>query len=83
MVLIVDEHRVIVHRSDLVELVGLITCVETRCGQAAKLLGARAEWCVSCAFRTGKYGKNVWTALSVKSKSGVVSKSPCENGEGE
>ena len=35
---IVNEHRVIVHRSDLVELVGLITCVEGGLGQIAKLL---------------------------------------------
>ena len=32
---------------------------------------------MSCAFRTGKYGKNVWTGSSVKSQSGVVSKWPC------
>ena len=32
-------------------------CVETGFGQVAKLLGARAESRVSCAFRTGKYGK--------------------------
>ena len=35
---IVNEHRVIVHRSDLVELVGLMTCVEGGLGQIAKLL---------------------------------------------
>ena len=29
---IVNEHRFAVHRSDLVDLVGLITCVETRFG---------------------------------------------------
>ena len=34
----VNEHRVTVHRSDLVELVGLITCVEGGLGQIAKLL---------------------------------------------
>ena len=34
-------------------------CVETGLGQAAKLLGARADMRVSCAFRTGKFGKNV------------------------
>ena len=48
---IVNENRVTVHRSDLVELLGLITCVEGGLGQTAKLLAARA--------RTGKYGKNV------------------------
>ena len=66
---IVHEHRVIVHNSDLVELVGLITCVEGGLGQTAKLLAARAEMRMPCAFRTGKYGKNVWM-----SKSGMVSK---------
>ena len=35
---IVNEHRVTVHRSDLVELLGLITCVEGGLGQIAKLL---------------------------------------------
>ena len=28
-------------------------------GQVAKLLDASAEWRMSCAFKTGKYGKNV------------------------
>ena len=36
-------------RSYLVELFGLITCVRTRLGQVAKLLGARAD-----AFGSGK-----------------------------
>ena len=71
---IVNEHRVTVHRSDLVELLGLITCVEGGLGQIAKLLAARAEMRMPCAFRTGKYGKNVWT-----SKSGMVSKWPSRN----
>ena len=31
-----------------------VLCVETRFGQVAKLLGARAQLCMSCAFRTGK-----------------------------
>ena len=35
---IVNEHRVTVHRSDLVELLGLITCVEGGLGQIAKQL---------------------------------------------
>ena len=35
---IVNEHRVTILRSDLVELVGLITCVEGGLGQIAKLL---------------------------------------------
>ena len=43
--------------------------VEGGLGQIAKLLAARAELRVSCAFGTGKYGKNVWT-----SKLGMVSK---------
>ena len=59
VVRIVDEHRVIVHRSDLVELVGLKTCVCIWLGQVAKLRDACAEWRVSCAFRTGKFGKDV------------------------
>ena len=40
---IVDRRRVTVHRSDLVELLGLITCGVRGIGQVAKLLGARAE----------------------------------------
>ena len=36
VVRIVDGRRVSVHRSDLVELFGLITCVETGRGQVAK-----------------------------------------------
>ena len=65
----VNEHRVTVHRGDLVELLGFITCVEGGLGQRAKLLAARAEMRMPYAFRTSKYGKNVWT-----SKSGLVSK---------
>ena len=68
---IVNEHRVIAHRSDLVELFGLINCVCIWLGQVAKLRDACAELRVSCAFRTGKYGKIVdWK---------VVSKWPCRN----
>ena len=63
-----------VHRSDLVELLGLKTCVESGLGQIAKLLAARAEMRMPCACRTGKHGKNVWT-----SKSGMVSKWPSRN----
>ena len=65
----VNAHRVTVHRGDLVELLGFINCVEGGLGQRAKLLAARAEMHMPYAFRTGKYGKNVWT-----SKSGLVSK---------
>ena len=39
--------------------VALTVCVETGLGQIAKLLGARAELRMSCAFRTGKFGKKV------------------------
>ena len=38
VVRIVDERSVIVHRSDLVELFGLTTCIEDGLGQVAKLL---------------------------------------------
>ena len=38
VVRIVDEHRVTVHGSDLVEPFGFITCVEGGLGQIAKLL---------------------------------------------
>ena len=48
-------------------------------GQVAKLRDAGAEWRMSCAFRTGKYGKIMWMSESVKSLSGVVSKWPCKN----
>ena len=54
MVWIVDGRRVTVHRSDLVELFGLITCVRTRRGQIAKLLGVRAEVRLTHAVGSGK-----------------------------
>ena len=38
VVRIVDEHRVIIHGSILVKLLGLITCVEGGIGQVANLL---------------------------------------------
>ena len=38
VVRIVDERCVIVHRSDLVELFGLTTCIQGGLGQEAKLL---------------------------------------------
>ena len=44
---------------------GLIPCVCIWLGQAAKLRDACAEWRVSCAFRTGKYGKNMWIVSEV------------------
>ena len=50
VVRIVDEHRVIIHGSDLVDLFGLITCVCICSGQVAKHLDASAEWRMSCAF---------------------------------
>ena len=53
MVRIVDGRRAIVYRSELVELLGLITCVETGLGQVAKLLGARAEVRLTRAFWVG------------------------------
>ena len=37
---------------------GPITCVETGLGREAKLLGARADMRMPCAFRIGKFGKN-------------------------
>ena len=67
VVRIVDERRVIVHSSILVELLGHITCRRKELGQVAKLRDASAELRVSCALRTGKYGKNAWTGSSVKS----------------
>ena len=62
VVRIVDERRVIIHGSHT-------TWVCIWLGQEAKLRDACADWRMSCAFRTGKYGKNVWT--------GSVSKRPC------
>ena len=53
--LIVDGRRVTVHRSVLVGLLGLITCVRTGLAQEAELLGSRAEVRLSCAFGTGKH----------------------------
>ena len=38
VVRIVDEGRVIIHRSNLVELLGIVTCEENEHGQVAKLL---------------------------------------------
>ena len=64
VVRIVDEHRVIIHRSDLVELFGLITCVCIWLDPVAKLRDACAELRVSCAFRTGKYGITVDWGMS-------------------
>ena len=58
MVWIVDGRRVTVHRSDLVELSGFITCVEGGLGQIAKLPRPRAEMRMPCASRKSKYGKN-------------------------
>ena len=49
----VDGRRVAVHRSGLVEL-GLITCGVRGIGQAAKLLGARADERLTRAFGLGK-----------------------------
>ena len=79
VVRIVDERRVIIHGSILVELFRIKTCVCIRLGQVAKLRDACAEWRMSCAFSRGKYGKNVWTGLSVTSQSGMVSWCPCRN----
>ena len=68
---IVIAHRVTVHRSDLVELLGLITCVCIWLGQVANLLDACAELRMSCAFRTGKFGK--------KTDKNVMSRCVCRN----
>ena len=51
----------------------------SRTCQVAKLRDAGAEWRMSCATRTGKYGKNLWMSESVRSLSGLVSKWPCGN----
>ena len=73
MVGIVDVRRVTVHRSGLVELLGLITCVRTGLGQVAKFLEARAEVCLTRAFGSGKArqddaDKNVGNGLEVTVK---------------
>ena len=71
---IVNEHRVIVHRSDLVELVGLETCVEGGLGQVAKLL-VLVRRC-ACPALVGQ----VSTARTCgRQKSGMVSKWPSRN----
>ena len=49
----VNGRRVTVHRSDLVELLGLITCQVRGIGQVAKLPGARAEMRLTRAFGPG------------------------------
>ena len=54
-----DVIEVRIVNSDLVELFGLKTCVETGLDQTAKLLGAGAELRMSCAFGTGKFGQDV------------------------
>ena len=53
MVRIVDKRRVSDHRSDLVELFGLITCGVRGIGQVPKLLAARAELRLVRAFGSG------------------------------
>ena len=55
---IVDERRVTVYRSGLVELFGLITCVEDGFRHVARFNGTRAEMRMSFAFRTGTLGKD-------------------------
>ena len=63
---IVDEHRVIIHGSDLVELFGLITCVEGGLGQVAKLIVL--VWSAqTCTFWSGKFGRIACTETSVRS----------------
>ena len=70
VVRIVDGRRVVC-RSGLVELLGLITCVETGLGQVAKLLGARAEVRLALLGRM-KLGKDCADGK-------VVTKWPCGN----
>ena len=53
MVPIVDRRQETMHRSDLVELFGLMTCGVRRIGQTVKLLGARAEVRLIRAFGSG------------------------------
>ena len=82
VVRIVDEHRVIVHSSDLVELVGLITCVETGFGQVVLV------WSCACPALLGRVstartcGVVVGGGLevTVKEQQGSVKH---EKGEGE
>ena len=50
----VDGRRVTVHRSGLVELLGLKTCGVRGISQVAKLLGARAEVRLTRAFGSGR-----------------------------
>ena len=66
VVRIVDEGRVIIHRSNLVELLGLVTCEANELGQVAKLL-ILVRVRLTCALRSGKFGRIVWTGASVRS----------------
>ena len=74
MVRIIDGRRVSVHRSDLVELFGLISCVETGRGQVAKLLGARTEVRLTRAFGSGiareECGREHGVEVSVREQQG-------------
>ena len=66
VVQILDERRVIIHGSILVELVGIITCGGDGPGQEAKQLvlgGMR----LTCAFGSGKFGRKSWTPKSMRS----------------
>ena len=86
MVRIVDGRRVSVYRSSLVELLGLITCVETGLGRVAKLLGARAEVRLTRAFGSGtvrrrRCRREGGLEMTVRDKQGR--RMTHENGEGE
>ena len=86
MVRIVDGRRVAVYRGDLVELLGPITCGVRGIGQVAKLLGARAEVRLNCAFGSGKArrrrcGRERGVEVTVREQQ--TRRMKHENGEGE
>ena len=89
MVRIVNGRRVTVHRSDLVELFGLMTCGVRGIGQVAKLLAARAEVRLTCAFGSGEVLQGTRGRRSREGGLDVTVREPQgrrmkhENGEGE
>ena len=86
MVRIVDRRRVPVHRSDLVQLFGLIACGVRGIGQVAKLLVTRAEVRLTRAFgsgtvRQGRCRRKRGVEVTVREQQGRRMKH--ENGEGD
>ena len=61
VVRVVDGRRVTVHRSGLVELLGLISCERTGLSHIARFNGIRAEVLLTRAFGSGGARQEMWT----------------------